>query len=533
MDLWIYIYDWRFFCTMVLIASLASLVLNLRNISMRDNQLPPGPPTIPIVGNLHIMPKTLLHLKLTQWSKVYGDIFSLKLGPHTAVVLTSPRLVRELMDKRSASSSDRAPNFLADATVEGKSLALARYGKNWRTLRRAAHELLTRNACERHLPIQEAESTQLMYEFLTRPQSFYDDIKRYSTSVIMTILWGVRCPEYDSPLMTDFYDTLEMWKKVMEPGSHPPLDLLPILKHVPEKWAPWKPLVRQVRYLQRKLYFGLLNQAENRILKDRRNGSYMEALLDRHEQLGLDRELTAYLAAALLEGGSETQTLYFQSLILALVAFPRVQKRAQEEIDRVVGSGRVPTLDDLKDLPYIQAIVKETHRFRPVAPLGLPHALSSEESIDGYILPKGASIIMNIWGMFHDEEAFDKPEAFNPDRFLDSEFGTKAHVDTTGRRHDYVFGTGRRICPGIHLAQNSIFIITMKLLWGFNFAEAVDKSTNVPIKVDIHDYLNGLLLGPSPFQCRIEVRSAKHAELIESEFSRAKPTFVPYEPECL
>ncbi|KAF8531833.1 cytochrome P450 [Gautieria morchelliformis] len=512
MDLWIYIYDWRLFCTTVIIATLASLVSNLRNISMRDNQLPPGPPTIPIVGNLHLLPKTLLHLKLTQWSKVYGDVFSLKLGPHTVVVLTSPRLVRELMDRRSASSSDRAPNFLADATVEGKNLALARYGKNWRTLRRAAHELLTRHACERHLPIQEAESTQLMYEFLTRPQSFYDGIKRYSMSVIMTILWG----------------------KVTEPGSHPPLDLFPILKDVPEKWAPWKPLVRQVRYLQRKLYFGLLDQAENRILKDRRNGSYMEDLLDRHEQLGLDRELTAYLAGALLEGGSETQALYFQSLILALVAFPRVQKRAQEEIDRVVGSGRVPTLDDLKDLPYIQAIVKETHRFRPVAPLGLPHALSSEESvIDGYILPKGASIIMNIWGMFHDEEAFDKPEAFNPDRFLNSEFGTKAHVDTTGRRHDYAFGAGRRICPGIHLVQNSIFIITMKLLWGFNFAEAVDKSTNAAIKVDIHDYLNGLLLGPSPFQCRIEVRSAKHAELIESEFSRAKPSFVSYEPECL
>jgi hypothetical protein len=124
-------------------------------------------------------------------------------------------------------------------------------------------------------------------------QNFYDDIKRYSTSVIMTILWGVRCPDYETPVMTDFYDTLEMWKKVTEPGSHPPLDLLPILKHVPEKWAPWKPLVRQVRHLQRKLYFGLLDEAENRILKDRRNGSYMEDLLDRHEQLGMDRELTA------------------------------------------------------------------------------------------------------------------------------------------------------------------------------------------------------------------------------------------------
>ncbi|KAF8510747.1 hypothetical protein JB92DRAFT_2727273 [Gautieria morchelliformis] len=136
--------------------------------------------------------------------------------------------------------------------------------------------------------------------------------------------------------------------------------------------------------------------------------------------------------------------------------------------------------------------------------------------------------------MFYDEEAFDKPEAFNPDRFLNSEFGTKAHVDTMGRQHDYAFGAGRIRTSFLWLSINSHgFIITMKLLWGFNFAEAVDKSTNAPIKVDIHDYLNGLLLGPSPFQCCIEVRSAKHVELIESEFSCAKPTFISYESERL
>ncbi|KAJ6569165.1 cytochrome P450 [Mycena capillaripes] len=183
----------------------------------------------------------------------------------------------------------------------------------------------------------------------------------------------------------------------MSPGAPPPVDAISILKFVPERWAKWKRNCERVRNLQRTFYFGLLRETKERVLREEKNGSYMEEVLDRQDESGMDDELAGlpvnasessdklisafrYFGGALLETGSETTSSYLQSLVLALVAHPDAQRNAQEEMDRVVGDHRVPTLDDLDHMPYIRALNLETHRFRPLAPLGVPHAtLAAEE----------------------------------------------------------------------------------------------------------------------------------------------------------
>ncbi|KAG9118752.1 hypothetical protein FRC07_006597, partial [Ceratobasidium sp. 392] len=139
-------------------------------IGQRETHLPPGPPTIPLLGNLHIFPKTEAHLKLTQWARIYGGMYSLKLGPGTAIVLTDVSAVKELMDKRSQSTVDRPPNHMADLVAGGMNMVLAHYTEDWRTLRRAAHAILTPQACAGHLPIQRAEASQLLHDVLTKPE---------------------------------------------------------------------------------------------------------------------------------------------------------------------------------------------------------------------------------------------------------------------------------------------------------------------------------------------------------------------------
>lgn len=125
-------------------------------------------------------------------------------------------------------------------------------------------------------------------------KKFYTHIKRYSTSVITTLLFGSRCPTYDSSILTDFYRMLDMWQLALEPGAQPPLDLIPILRYIPERWASWKALCRDIRHLQRKLYFGLLDQCETRMLQGRRNGCFMEEILDKKERYSMDNELSGY-----------------------------------------------------------------------------------------------------------------------------------------------------------------------------------------------------------------------------------------------
>ncbi|KAJ7589614.1 cytochrome P450 [Mycena floridula] len=505
------------------------LVNKLFNIGKRDTKLPPGPPTIPILGNLHIFPTKFAHFRFTEWAREYGEIYSLKIGPGTAIVISSATAVKELMDKRSASTVDRPANRLVLAVTGGYNIAFARYTEVWRTLRKAAHTILSPQASNRHLPMQKAEAIQLMYDLLKDPEAFYNHIRRYSNSVIMCLLYGTRSPRYETKQARALYEVQHLWEQVLAPGAHPPVDLLPFLEYIPERWAPWKRLCKLVRSLQRDLYFELLDECEKRMKRGEGNGCYIEELLERQDALGMDRELIGYLAGALSEGGSDTTASFLQSLALALVAFPGAQSKAQEELDRVIGDKRLPSLEDFENLPYIQAIVKETHRFRPVTPLAIPHANLVEEEYNGYVIPEGTTIFVNIWGVYHDPDAFEDPEIFNPDRFLLTEHGTKPGFDASDFRTNLPFGTGRRICPGIPVANNSLMLNTMNLLWGFDFSLATDSLTKAPIPVNVFDYQPELLQKPAPFKCNITPRSKERAALIKREFIEAIATFSRFE----
>ncbi|KAK7052071.1 putative cytochrome P450 [Favolaschia claudopus] len=500
----------------------------LRKVGSRESGLPPGPPTMPLLGNLHIFPTEFAHYKFSEWARTYGGIYSLKVGPGTAIVLTDAAAVKELMDKRSGSTADRPPMHVADVVAGGLNMVLSRYSESWRTLRKTAHTILTPQASAKHLPIQLAEASQLLHDILCRPEGFYNHIRRYANSVILSVLYGKRAPRYETRETTAFFRAQHEWELVLEPGATPPIDLIPILKYVPERWAKWKQDCAKTREMQRKLYFGLLDETKERLGQGEENGSFMEEILARQDELGMDREMTGYLGGVLIEGGSDTTSYYLQSLILALVAYPDAQRKAQEEMDRVVGDHRMPTLDDLEEMPYIRAMILENHRFRPVAPLLVPHGALADEEYKGFLIPKGCTIFVNMWGIFHDPELYDDPENFVPERYLLSENGTKPGVDGSDLRPNLPFGVGRRVCPGIHLAQNSININAMNLVWAFNFTPDTDTQGN-PIPLDTLDYHKGILTGPRSFKCKITPRSAGKADIIEHEFLEAADTFSKFE----
>ncbi|KAJ7898542.1 cytochrome P450 [Mycena olivaceomarginata] len=497
----------------------------LRKVGSREAGLPPGPPTVPVLGNVHIFPTEFPPL---QWARRYGGIFSLKVGSSTVVVLSDVVAVKELLDKRSATTSDRPPIHLADRITGGLHMVLARSTSTWKTLRKTSGAILTAQATAQHLPIQQAEATQLLYDILLSPQSFYTHISRYSYSVILSVLYGKRAPRYDTPEISGFFNVLHKFNAILSPGATPPVDAMPILKFIPERWAKWKRECKSIRNLQRTLYFGMMEEVRDRMRRGEGNGCYMEEVVGRENELGMDNEMTSYFGSALQETGSETTSSYLQSLILALVAYPKAQKTAHEEIDRVVGGDRLPTLDDLEHMPYIRAMILETHRFRPVAPLSIPHSTLAAEEYQGYIIPKGATIFVNVWGIFHDPALFDDPENFVPERYMLTENGTKPGTDGSDLKATFPFGFGRRVCPGMHLAFNSINLNAMNLLWAFDFKPDINADGN-PITVDTAAYTTGVSSAPLPFKCRITPRSTAKAKIIEHEFLDAADTFAKFE----
>ncbi|KAF9269294.1 cytochrome P450 [Marasmius fiardii PR-910] len=522
----------------------AWLVSRIRKIGAREHYLPPGPPTTLLLGNVHKFPTVWPWIKLAEWATEYGEIYSLKLGPATVVIITGVDAVKDLMDERGAATSDRPKNWMIDAVTDGLNMAGARYSSKWRAMRKAAHAILSPSIIEDHLPIQRAEAMQVLHDFLETPEGFFEHIQRYSNSVIMSVIFGKRCPRFDSYETKAFYEVQRLWNDAIVPGAYPPIELFPVLDYIPERWAPWKRMAQKVRRKQRGLYFMLLNECEKRIMKGEENGCFMEEVLARQEELQLTRDMIGHLGGVLLEGGSDTTATFLQSLILFITAHPDAQKKAQKEIDAVVGHDRLPSLDNMPDLPYIRALIKEvhktnpmarltvtphfqTHRFHPVTPL-LPHASLTTEEYRRYIIPKETTILVNIYGIFHSTEYFEDPETFNPDRFLLNEYGTKPGVDTTNFRSNFQFGCGRRICPGSDLANNSLMLNTMNLLWAFDFRPPQD-SRGRDLPVDIHNYERGIVSAPRPFDCQIKPRNDRVVEIIEREFMNATETFSKFE----
>ncbi|KAJ8078324.1 hypothetical protein PM082_000531 [Marasmius tenuissimus] len=512
------------------IIAIAWTIFKLRNVGSREPGLPPGPPTTPLLGNIASFPKRAAYLRLTEWARVWGGMYSLKLGPATAVVISDATIVKEFIDKRGHTTSDRPALFIVERLSGGLDMALARYGDTWKTLRRAAHTILTPQMSTKLLPIQYAESTQLLLDIVRTPESFHNHINRYANSVIMSVAYGKRSPRYETPETKALFDAENEKNHLAEPGATPPLDFFPFLQYIPE-WtglAGWKKRVRECRQHQRDLFFGLLDETMGRMKRGEENGCHMEEVIRRQKELQLDREMMAYLGGTLLEGGSDTSSGFLESVVLFMVAFPEVQKKAQAELDRVVGPHRLPTLDDLPELPYIRAFIQEVHRFRPVAPL-IPHGTTAPEEYKGYLIPKDAILFVNTWGILHDPEIYDDPESFNPDRYLLTENGTKPGVDGTDCRSTIVFGCGRRACPGTYFAQNSIGLNTMRLLWAFTFSRATDPQTGVTIDVDVDNYEKGMITRPCLFKASITPRSSETVEIIEREFEDATEVFAKFE----
>ncbi|KAF8872779.1 cytochrome P450 [Infundibulicybe gibba] len=184
---------------------------------------------------------------------------------------------------------------------------------------------------------------------------------------------------------------------------------------------------------------------------------------------------------------------------------PDIQRQGQMELDQVIG-GRLPTFEDRELLPYVSAIIKETLRWAPVAPLGLPHRVTQDDVYDGYFIPKGTEFMANIWGITHDSDLYPDPMIFNPSRHL----GDSPQPDPLR----YVFGYGRRVCPGAHFAELSLFLNIASILACFNISKAVDEDGK-EVEPSV-GWTTGDTTHLLPFKCRISSRSNDTATLIKS-----------------
>ncbi|KAF8621647.1 hypothetical protein AX15_007665 [Amanita polypyramis BW_CC] len=213
--------------------------------------------------------------------------------------------------------------------------------------------------------------------------------------------------------------------------------------------------------------------------------------------------------------GSDTTVSIIASSILALLKYPEVLRKAQDEIDSVIPYGELPSFDDQEQLPFVTATCTEALRWRDATPIGIPHVLIQDDVYRGYRLPKGTIVIANSWTMLHDEKIYPDPFSFKPERFLkDGKINSNARDPAHA-----AFGFGRRECPGRLMAFESIWITMASLIAAFNITNSVDENGNV-IEADPEYENEVIIIKPKPFTCTMVPRSKKHEQAIRATSSQ-------------
>ncbi|KAI5922679.1 cytochrome P450 [Camillea tinctor] len=501
------------------IVAFAVVCYKLSGVGRRPKGYPPGPPTLPLIGNLHLMPKKNTHLQLQKWAEEYGPMYSLILGTKVMIVLSSDKAISDLLDKRSNIYSSRPDMYLSSMVGAGSRMLLMEYGDTWRKVRGLVHNSLNVKAARAYVPYQDLENKAMLLGFLETPSLFVDHIRRYTNSLTTQMVFGFRTTDINDPKLKQLYHGFEKFSEVCGSATASLLDLYPILRQLPDALLPLRRYVKELHRKESKLYVGHYLDTKKRLHEGTAKPCFCVDIVRAQEKDGLSDLLCGYTSGSMLEAGSDTTASTLIGFVQAITIFPEVVKAAQEELDRVCGN-RMPDLNDLPDLPYIRGCMKESMRWMPTDIIGVPHAVIRDDEYMGYTIPKGASVMWNVWAVQNDPKRHPNPRRFDPTRWAhDSQTSVEAATnrDATKRDH-FVFGAGRRLCQGMHIADRSMFLGISRLLWAFDFKQPIDPSTGQEIIPDMNDLSEGLFVQPNPFEVVITPRSEHKAECVRNEW---------------
>ncbi|EKM48702.1 uncharacterized protein PHACADRAFT_202500 [Phanerochaete carnosa HHB-10118-sp] len=470
-------------------------------------RLPPGPKGLPILGNILDAPKEHEWRTFQEWGRTYdSDVVHFQiLGAHY-VVLNSAKATTELFERRSNLHSDKPQAAMINLTGWDRNLGLMKYGDFWRAHRKIFHQHFRSNAVFGYHQRSEKAVRQLLRLLYAEPECFIKHIRFMTAYNIIGIMYGVDITSEGDPTLAIVEEALDILQKVGNPGVYL-VDSFPLLRFIPS-WFPgakfkrdaeaWKPIVDRM-YIQPyndvKIAYErgvprpcVVTEMLAELYKDGANSQMLEQVI-------INTTGTGYAAASETASGQLTPAEMLTKLLL-------LDQLGVAELDRVIGTDRLPVMEDEKSLPYITALVRETLRWRPGLPLGVAHQSVADDEYEGYHIPAGTVLFGNARTILHDEERFPNPDTFNPSRFLDSDGHLLKHlVDAVSS----AFGFGRRICPGRYFALDVVWLTVANVLSAFKIEKPFDEMGNVVEPSG--EFTSGIVSCPVPFKAVFKPRS--------------------------
>jgi cytochrome P450 len=424
------------------------------------------------------------------------------LGSHI-VILNSIKSANELLEKRSSIYSDRPPlKALQLFGIADLNTGFLPYGSSWRRSRRELLANFSPADLESYQPIEQRAVHCLLRNLLSSPDNFEQHLRHMTGQVIMSVAYGIDVLPENDPYVADSEKLLQ----ALAIGSTPEaalLDAIPWLIKMPS----WLPGGRFKRYAREwyPIVVRSINAPFDKVKKELADGTATPSVAAKtiskldESSTEEDKWVARSAVGTMYMASVDTTVSAVLTFIVAMILYPDVQRKAQAEIDQIVGNSRLPDFSDEAVLPYVQAVLKEVLRWHPVTPLAVPHRVTESDVYDGYHIPAGSTVIANVWGMMHDPAVFPEPDKFYPERWLSKD--ALAYPNPA-------FGFGARRCPGRFFAHASMWLMIAGILAAFDITPSEDGSPE-------ETYMSGIVSYVKPFRCYIRPRSEAAASLVQ------------------
>ncbi len=488
----------------------------------------PGPGGSCIWGNAwQLADRDTIHRTLAAWSRQYGPVYTVRLLHQRLVVVSGQHALQETLVTKGFQTGGRPTGTRLSYFFKNTGILLnTEPDATWRLLRKISQRHMKQfgDGMSRLEVIITSVADDMFRVFRKNAGKPFDPkavINLTSLKSISFLLSGQRASD-DDPLVQMVENMLRGFIYVA-PITTPGLmlyDWFPWLRHLRLKtWrsverlaaardSTWQRILDTSRHLPDDVSIAnrLLLQAEATKLKGVGNGNRNHG--NGHSESEISDTDAKLTCVTLFLAGIATTAYSFHSLVNLLAHHTDVQEQIRKEIVRIVPGGRSVALENKPEMPYTSAVVLEALRYTSVSALGIPHRVTRDVKISGFLIPKDTPIITNLWALHHDPDVWGDPHNFRPDRFLTSR-GELVPADHILRKHLMPFGAGTRVCVGESLALARLFIWTASLVQRFDISPAAG---NLPQLTHTDNYRFGAVVASRPYEVIVIERTAHQEE---------------------